>query len=469
LREHFPEAELRRNVERAAENIQRLAKRYQGNKAAARAGAERLLAEESTAHDPDLRSAALSRAQDESSAAQQDLGARNSEVDEATNDLKANTPADRPRHTPDLPDEPVDRPDALRRAADAAEEAASRQAEVGRRERERDAEETKSQRWTTRAGMLADQADKLSAVGPADVALGDVSSDDDQVRRDVKALTGRLAAVDSTFQTAMSLRSRCADALRNWALQDRFARIADDEHGMAVRQMRDLLRAEDLVERVAPRAADVASDLATREKGDCTADRAGGDPWSHGRPAYRCQHGHTSARPSGSSRMRNTYVREDLIVVAIRGLLREEDPELEGRPVWMIARHLREQGLMVTARLVELGELVEAATATTWLIWSGRSEDPNTAEHALTSAEFDVQHLLPDTMAASLPTPHRGAIAPPPQWPAAPLAAADFTTFRAACRRQLGRCAPTDVASCRVQQRRSSGVTAAASWPRRSR
>jgi len=36
--------------------------------------------------------------------------------------------------------------------------------------------------------------------------------------------------------------------------------------------------------------------------------------WSNGKPAYRCRHGHTSARSPDSGRPRNTYVREDQIL-----------------------------------------------------------------------------------------------------------------------------------------------------------
>jgi hypothetical protein len=35
---------------------------------------------------------------------------------------------------------------------------------------------------------------------------------------------------------------------------------------------------------------------------------------SHGNPAYRCRHGHSSARPAGMRRAKNLYLREDLIL-----------------------------------------------------------------------------------------------------------------------------------------------------------
>jgi hypothetical protein len=51
--------------------------------------------------------------------------------------------------------------------------------------------------------------------------------------------------------------------------------------------------------------------------------------WSHGRPAYRCRHGHTSAVPPGPDRPGNAYVREDRIVPrlpAVHLLLTGPDP-----------------------------------------------------------------------------------------------------------------------------------------------
>ncbi|GAA2392088.1 zinc ribbon domain-containing protein [Dactylosporangium salmoneum] len=70
--------------------------------------------------------------------------------------------------------------------------------------------------------------------------------------------------------------------------------------------------------------------------------------WSHGRPAYRCQHGHSSARPRGTGRTRNLYVREDRMIVILRALLREQNANLEGQPVWTLARHLRDHQLVVS-------------------------------------------------------------------------------------------------------------------------
>ncbi|MFB9409874.1 recombinase family protein [Dactylosporangium matsuzakiense] len=68
------------------------------------------------------------------------------------------------------------------------------------------------------------------------------------------------------------------------------------------------------------------------------------DPcWSHGRAAYRCRHGHTSARPQ-HGRPRNLYVREDRMSAIIRELLAVM--ELAPAPA-ALADHLRRERLTV--------------------------------------------------------------------------------------------------------------------------
>jgi hypothetical protein len=266
LREQFPEVELRRNVDMAVEALAPLTQRYQTHVAAVRERAEAVLDRDAAAQDPALRAAAARRARDAAERAQQRLGAARRELEEADAEVAANTPADRPRHAQEVPAEPADRDDALRHAAAAAEEAAALQLEVGRLERERDQAGEDARTWTTRAGMLQDQADKLPGVEPAEMAAGDVDTDDDQVRRDVAALADRLEGAEGNHAAALSARSQRADVLRTWAQQDRFAKVADDEHGIAVRQLRDLFRGDNLIDRVALRASELTEDLATRER-----------------------------------------------------------------------------------------------------------------------------------------------------------------------------------------------------------
>ena len=39
--------------------------------------------------------------------------------------------------------------------------------------------------------------------------------------------------------------------------------------------------------------------------------------WVHGRPGYRCRHGHTSAKPAPSDRPKTLYLRQDRILARI--------------------------------------------------------------------------------------------------------------------------------------------------------
>ncbi|WP_238005914.1 recombinase family protein [Dactylosporangium sp. AC04546] len=71
--------------------------------------------------------------------------------------------------------------------------------------------------------------------------------------------------------------------------------------------------------------------------------------WSHGRPAYRCQHGHTSVKPRPSGRRRNLYVREDQLVELIRILLADGGTAARAALTpQQLADHLRQQRLVVT-------------------------------------------------------------------------------------------------------------------------
>ncbi len=266
LRERFPEAELRRNVEQAQQHLTEVTKRYQSHSEKARTRAEEISATDPAAQDPRLRANAIQVSRDAAEQAQQEQGVSRGEVKAAEAEVKEHTPPDRARHAQDLPSEPADREEALRLAAQGTEEAAALQAEAGDLTRERDEAGAAATRWRNRVGLLKDQADKLAGVEPAERAAGSVDHDDQRVRQDVLALAGRFDAAESAHGTAISARSQRAEALRTWAHQDRFGRSAEDEHGMAVRQLRDMFRADNLIERVAPHARDLAADLAIREQ-----------------------------------------------------------------------------------------------------------------------------------------------------------------------------------------------------------
>ncbi|MFG2044919.1 recombinase family protein [Dactylosporangium sp. NPDC048998] len=65
--------------------------------------------------------------------------------------------------------------------------------------------------------------------------------------------------------------------------------------------------------------------------------------WSHGRPAYRCRHGQTSAQPR-RGRTSNLYVREDRIVAILQGLIPDCREDRSGR---RLAEHLSRHELVL--------------------------------------------------------------------------------------------------------------------------
>ena len=174
-------------------------------------------------------------------------------------------PAGRAQHA-DIPVSPIDREDALRRAAAANEESTRHQSVVNEREEGRDNAQRSAERTRIRAGMLRDQSEKLRQVDVGDIAIGEVSSDDEEVRRRIGELARDVDVADSAYDIAMTSRSQRADQLAKWAGADRFVVADDDEHGRAIRVLRDLFRSEQPFERVAPRASELAAELQNRDR-----------------------------------------------------------------------------------------------------------------------------------------------------------------------------------------------------------
>ncbi|MEW2386435.1 hypothetical protein AB0873_30865 [Micromonospora sp. NPDC047707] len=71
--------------------------------------------------------------------------------------------------------------------------------------------------------------------------------------------------------------------------------------------------------------------------------------WVHGRPGYRCRHGHTSSRTKASPRPKILYLREDHLVDGIRhdrGLHRHH-PALRSPDPEMVATYLRTNNMII--------------------------------------------------------------------------------------------------------------------------
>jgi site-specific DNA recombinase len=75
--------------------------------------------------------------------------------------------------------------------------------------------------------------------------------------------------------------------------------------------------------------------------------------WVHGRPGYRCRHGHSSSKGSVPGRPRNLYLREDHILGRITTQLRglglpdEEEPQLTGSGVREALDSVRVRNMMI--------------------------------------------------------------------------------------------------------------------------
>jgi site-specific DNA recombinase len=52
--------------------------------------------------------------------------------------------------------------------------------------------------------------------------------------------------------------------------------------------------------------------------------------WVHGRPGYRCRHGHTSSRSPNTPRATSLYVREDHILTTLPGHVADLGPRSSG-------------------------------------------------------------------------------------------------------------------------------------------
>jgi hypothetical protein len=268
LREQYPEGELRRQTDEAHSAVRTASEKWERHLLNVRARGQ-VLAATPAGRDADLRVEEVARARQAQALATRDLDRAQRELEEATRELADTTPADRPRHA-DAPMEPEDRDHALRLAAAAEQERAARQLDAGQTERRRDAVADEVRGHKTRAGMLRDQADKLRSVEPTPPAPGVapvvISDDEDEVRREVGVIAAEVDTNDAAYETVVRSMGTKAERLRTWASDDRFAKVAEDENGQAVRQLREMFRAENLAERVAPRAVHLAEALADRHQ-----------------------------------------------------------------------------------------------------------------------------------------------------------------------------------------------------------
>lgn len=141
-------------------------------------------------------------------------------------------------------------------------------------------------------------------------------------------------------------------------------------------------------------------------------------------------------------------------------VLRDERLRLRGHEIWDCARAWL-AGSAITDLIIDrahqlstdmLSALTGVATdaaVTPWMIWSSPDDEAAAlAAKSLTMAGYHVERMPVATMRQVLPDPSRALALPPASafagpWPILPTA--DFTTFRAACRRNFARAAFTRI------------------------
>ena len=160
-------------------------------------------------------------------------------------------------------------PATVEEALNGAEEADRAATEWTRAETDEDQKQrearARADAAASRAGLLQDQADKLRSVEPAETGSGGVLPDDDaEVRRITTAMAERVDEAQRRHVSASSSRSQRIDQLRSFVADARFVHLSESEHGRAIRQVRSMILGDELIERVAPNALDLAIDLVDR-------------------------------------------------------------------------------------------------------------------------------------------------------------------------------------------------------------
>lgn len=94
--------------------------------------------------------------------------------------------------------------------------------------------------------------------------------------------------------------------------------------------------------------------------------------WTHGRPGYRCRHGHNSSQPTGSSKPRILYTREDHLIELLQAnaTLLCQHPQLRHATAPAVADILKHSNMIMVGDhhgwTVESDHTTVALTATAW-------------------------------------------------------------------------------------------------------
>ncbi|MGO9734151.1 hypothetical protein [Mycobacterium sp.] len=268
LRERFPEATLRYAVQAAETEVRDARKQWDAHPEHVQVRAlELVLSTDAT--DLSSRSAAQQRAAADAAQAERSRGEAETELRAAQRvyeEARRNVEGRRSRRDTDLV-EPGDRAHAEQLAAEADAAESDLEEQRWRLEQELSADEAIQVAQNARAQLLSDQAAQLRKVDPVPAGADVTVSDDDDVVR--AAVSGRLTDLDladDMLATAERDFDACADALGLWASSDKFIQVVEDEHGHAVRRLREMLRDKASIKRVAENADTLVDDLGLRSK-----------------------------------------------------------------------------------------------------------------------------------------------------------------------------------------------------------
>jgi hypothetical protein len=268
LRQQFPEETLRYAVKAAEDELRKAHQQWDNHPEHVQArGLE--LAVSTDATDLASRSAAQRRAADAAAQAERFRGEAETELKAAQrtyDEARRSAEGRRSRKDSDLI-EPIDRNHAEQLAAQADAAESDLEEQRWRREQELKADETIQATQTARAQMLSDHALRLRKVEPAPAGVDiTVPDNDEDVRAAVSARETDLDLASDMLDTAEGDFDACADALSLWASNDKFIQVAEDEHGHAVRRLREMLRDKASIKRVAENADTLVDDLGLRSK-----------------------------------------------------------------------------------------------------------------------------------------------------------------------------------------------------------
>lgn len=266
LRQRFPEETLRREVDTAEKEVTAAAESWKRHTDAEQARALELQ-DSIGAGDQAARQVAEERAQKAAESAARQLGEANSESAAAEGVYYAarrQFDNRKSRADPGLV-QATDRDSAAELANACDAESEQLEVQRHRREQERNAAVELRDQQRKRAEVLTALVVPLRHIDAGADKVDIVISDDDaEVQARVSSIANDLDEADGLFNEADAAFTECADAVANWASEEKFYRLAEDEHGQAVRRVRAMLRDKASVLRVAASAETLGDDLRLR-------------------------------------------------------------------------------------------------------------------------------------------------------------------------------------------------------------